>query len=40
MLIQRDGFMAKPYPSGPNFEKLLSCKNQASSYPNTPTSEE
>jgi hypothetical protein len=24
MLIRRDGLMAKPYPTGPNFEKLLS----------------
>lgn len=29
MLIRRDGLMAKPYPTGPNFEKLLSGKNAA-----------
>lgn len=28
MLIQRDGLMAKPYPAGPNFEKLLSGNNR------------
>ncbi|CAH0015831.1 unnamed protein product [Clonostachys rhizophaga] len=27
MLIRRDGLMAKPYPSGPDFEKLLSGRN-------------
>lgn len=33
MLIRRDGLMAKPLPTGPNFEKLLSMKNsQAAEY--------
>jgi hypothetical protein len=36
MLIQRDGLMAKPYPSGPNFEKLLSGKS-AGSNPGSPS---
>jgi hypothetical protein len=27
MLIRRDGLMAKPLPTGPNFEKLLSSHN-------------
>lgn len=27
MLIRRDGLMAKPLPTGPDFEKLLSSKN-------------
>lgn len=28
MLIRRDGLMATPYPTGPNFEKLLSARIQ------------
>lgn len=27
MLIRRDGLMANPYPTGHNFEKLLSARN-------------
>lgn len=29
MLIRRDGLMAKPLPTGMNFEKLLSSKSPA-----------